>query len=204
MLSLNVHFRECVLSVCRTSALGSLLGIALVMLMAAPAKADVLTYTWTPGSTFTFDDGSTATLSGTFTYTTQGLALPGPVTGTSITVTGPGVETGTYAIGVVGANFIQYLSASGAVLIIDHIGVNVVFTDPNPSLVATTVECHSCDNQLIVQQSNVEISATLTSDVVPGVPEPSTWAMMILGFAGIGFMAYRRKNSYNKMAFNAA
>jgi len=27
-----------------------------------------------------------------------------------------------------------------------------------------------------------------------GVPEPSTWAMMILGFAGIGFMAYRRKN----------
>jgi len=26
------------------------------------------------------------------------------------------------------------------------------------------------------------------------VPEPSTWAMMILGFAGIGFMAYRRKN----------
>jgi hypothetical protein len=27
------------------------------------------------------------------------------------------------------------------------------------------------------------------------VPEPSTWAMMILGFAGIGFMAYRRKSS---------
>jgi PEP-CTERM motif len=28
---------------------------------------------------------------------------------------------------------------------------------------------------------------------VSAVPEPSTWAMMILGFAGIGFMAYRRK-----------
>ena len=28
----------------------------------------------------------------------------------------------------------------------------------------------------------------------PGVPEPSTWAMMILGFAGVGFMAYRRKS----------
>jgi hypothetical protein len=25
------------------------------------------------------------------------------------------------------------------------------------------------------------------------VPEPSTWAMMILGFIGVGFMAYRRK-----------
>jgi hypothetical protein len=29
---------------------------------------------------------------------------------------------------------------------------------------------------------------------VAAVPEPSTWAMMILGFAGIGFMAYRRRN----------
>jgi hypothetical protein len=26
------------------------------------------------------------------------------------------------------------------------------------------------------------------------VPEPSTWAMMILGFFGVGFMAYRRRN----------
>ncbi len=26
------------------------------------------------------------------------------------------------------------------------------------------------------------------------VPEPSTWAMMIIGFAGVGFMAYRRRN----------
>ena len=29
----------------------------------------------------------------------------------------------------------------------------------------------------------------------PAAPEPSTWAMMILGFAGIGFMAYRRRKS---------
>lgn len=28
----------------------------------------------------------------------------------------------------------------------------------------------------------------------PGAPEPATWAMMLLGFAGVGFMAYRRKN----------
>jgi hypothetical protein len=29
---------------------------------------------------------------------------------------------------------------------------------------------------------------------IAAVPEPSTWAMMILGFAGVGFMAYRRKS----------
>jgi PEP-CTERM motif len=36
--------------------------------------------------------------------------------------------------------------------------------------------------------------------VAPAVPEPSTWAMMILGFAGIGFMAYRRKSKPALMA----
>jgi hypothetical protein len=31
------------------------------------------------------------------------------------------------------------------------------------------------------------------SNVAAAAPEPSTWAMMILGFFGVGFMAYRRK-----------
>ena len=35
---------------------------------------------------------------------------------------------------------------------------------------------------------------------ISAVPEPSTWAMMILGFAGVGFMAYRRKSKPALMA----
>jgi hypothetical protein len=35
---------------------------------------------------------------------------------------------------------------------------------------------------------------------IGGVPEPSTWAMMILGFAGVGFMAYRRRNGALRLA----
>ena len=34
----------------------------------------------------------------------------------------------------------------------------------------------------------------LTVGIASAVPEPSTWAMLLLGFAGIGFMAYRRKS----------
>lgn len=30
---------------------------------------------------------------------------------------------------------------------------------------------------------------------VAAVPEPSTWAMIVLGFAGVGFIAYRRKRA---------
>jgi hypothetical protein len=39
--------------------------------------------------------------------------------------------------------------------------------------------------------------------VSPSVPEPSTWAMMILGFAGIGFMAYRQSRKDNGPALAA-
>jgi hypothetical protein len=35
----------------------------------------------------------------------------------------------------------------------------------------------------------------VSEDSIPAVPEPSTWTMMILGFAGIGAMAYRRKQN---------
>jgi PEP-CTERM motif len=31
-----------------------------------------------------------------------------------------------------------------------------------------------------------------SSVVAPGTPEPSTWAMMVLGFAGLGYAGYRR------------
>jgi hypothetical protein len=40
---------------------------------------------------------------------------------------------------------------------------------------------------------SITIATDLTS--TSAVPEPSTWAMMLLGFAGIGFMAYRRKQN---------
>ena len=33
-----------------------------------------------------------------------------------------------------------------------------------------------------------------------GVPEPTTWAMLLLGFVGIGFMAYRRKSDALRLA----
>lgn len=53
-------------------------------------------------------------------------------------------------------------------------GGNLIFTELGPSN----------------QQGNLLDDVVLTA-----VPEPSTWAMMILGFLGLGFMGYRRKFS---------
>jgi hypothetical protein len=54
------------------------------------------------------------------------------------------------------------------------------------------------DNVLFFQQGVDNASINLGA-----VPEPSTWAMMILGFAGIGFMVYRRSRK-STMAPSAA
>jgi hypothetical protein len=43
------------------------------------------------------------------------------------------------------------------------------------------------------------VTYDLTS-LAADVPEPSSWAMMLLGFAGIGFMAYRRKTGSLRLA----
>jgi PEP-CTERM motif len=54
-------------------------------------------------------------------------------------------------------------------------------TSPAEELYSTSSPLH---------QSFVDGQPSLTT----GVPEPSTWAMMILGFCGVGFLAYRRKS----------
>lgn len=51
------------------------------------------------------------------------------------------------------------------------------------------------DSYLVTLTVDEPTGAVLNlSETINAVPESSTWAMMILGFAGIGFMAYRRKS----------
>jgi hypothetical protein len=56
-------------------------------------------------------------------------------------------------------------------------------------------------NTLVVELTDTGPPTAFRIDGFAGaVPEPSTWAMMILGFAGVGFMAYRRKSKPELMA----
>jgi hypothetical protein len=47
----------------------------------------------------------------------------------------------------------------------------------------------------VAPQSNSDISIGLDKISISAVPELSTWAMMILGFLGVGFMAARKKSN---------
>jgi hypothetical protein len=63
----------------------------------------------------------------------------------------------------------------------------------NAAIVGGVLEVN-WQNQLFAQGDTVVVNFS------PAVPEPSTWAMLLLGFAGVGFMAYRRKTKAALMA----
>jgi hypothetical protein len=45
-------------------------------------------------------------------------------------------------------------------------------------------------------QTDANLQFQLTNATISAVPEPSTWAMMILGFLGLGYIGYRRRNTF--------
>jgi hypothetical protein len=56
-----------------------------------------------------------------------------------------------------------------------------------------TLSINDVSVQLGGPNSNPLVPVTGLITVTTAVPEASTWAMMILGFIGVGFMAYRRQ-----------
>lgn len=69
------------------------------------------------------------------------------------------------------------------------------FANPTPTLEIFTSswQVHSGLDGGTLNQGNFTLEAPVLA--APAVPEPSTWAMMILGFLGVGFMAYRRRSN---------
>jgi hypothetical protein len=84
------------------------------------------------------------------------------------------------------------------------LALNVSTSDPNApefgSLAApfsyTYVTGGDNLGHFIFGADNLSLFSNTVTQTNPAsaVPEPSTWAMMILGFAGLGLMAYRRKS----------
>jgi hypothetical protein len=131
-------------------------------------------------------------------------------TGTMVTVVNPGVEFGYQDP----ANTITVDITSSQIFITD-----VLITNGTNSPLMFTLKDSAFSNITSVLDnfagsdfSLVGDTFTFTTSSFPGpgtftavfnvgaVPEPSTWAMMILGFASVGFMAYRRRSKPALMA----
>jgi hypothetical protein len=72
----------------------------------------------------------------------------------------------------------------------------------NPLIVESIPETGTVQNLGPAFTSLFDLNTQLPAiNVMSGVPEPSTWAMMLLGFAGLGFVGYqsagRRRAAWN-------
>jgi hypothetical protein len=205
----------------------ALLGALLASALVAPAKAAVVTWTY-DFSLSDFAGGHAGgpspfgTISGSFTLTFDNAVTQiNQTVGLTInSLTGVTVDTplafsyfpfnGAYFITVGG------LPSSGTLLFnTNDFSLSLKFADPNsldsPSFSLCAEPGFSCGT--LSQPSWFASGATVSSvaDVFSAragtieatagaVPEPSTWAMLILGFAGVGAMAYRRSRKDRNLA----
>jgi hypothetical protein len=93
---------------------------------------------------------------------------------------------------------LQYINSSPSYL---NLGPGTTDIGPNSSSSAISFTGSLQDPPYTLSLFDINHNAFIfsgntngTSGVLTAVPEPSTWAMLLLGFAGLGFMAYRRKS----------
>jgi hypothetical protein len=156
----------------------------ITLAMTMPTRADTIdTYTLSSGTTFRFFDGNVETATATLQVDATNHTLIGG-TVTLVTLQGKGTEAGVYTFGAQATGpFDSSSSTNGDTMVLASGLQNGLHEE-----FITEV------NIIGSSFSNPGVNLSLTSSVTTAVPEPSTWAMMILGFAGVGFMAYRRRN----------
>ena len=69
-----------------------------------------------------------------------------------------------------------------------HATSNVVFTTPTLAAGAHTLNIFYADRQHVDATFSLNLLSSGVTITPPGVPEPATWAMMVLGFGAIGAM----------------
>ena len=152
--------------------------------MTMPMRADTIdTYTLSPGTTFRFFDGNveTATANLQVDATTHTL-IGGTIT--LGTLQGKGTETGVYTFSSQATGPFDSSSSTNGDTMVLASGLQNGLQEEFITEV----------NIIGASFSSPGVNLSLTSSVTTAVPEPSTWAMMILGFLGVGFTAYRRRN----------
>jgi hypothetical protein len=165
----------------QTRRFGFILGIGAALICVygiSPASAATITYTFDVGTSFTFMDGGTGDLTGTFTINPPS----GPFSGEDVVVTG-GPLAGTYApFDNDGGEALVYRGETQPILFVAF-SSNLNSAPENPLLTSVSV---------LDGPDAFKVTGGGTLSPTLSVPEPSTWAMMLLGFAGLRYAGYRK------------
>jgi hypothetical protein len=92
----------------------------------------------------------------------------------------------TFSEAIVGGGM-NLITSLGTISFYDYLTYGTVFD------FTSTIRLGSYDTNIVLNDGNNGNSfGTAHLVVTTAVPEPSTWAMLLLGFLGVGFVAYRR------------
>ena len=184
--------------------------VGLASLMAAPvARADIFNFSFNGAfvnGSGTFDaslDGSglfynVTNATGTITDSDPQSAVQGTSTITGIDFSSPIFTTSNRLYFPAGPNSDQGYSNTSSFLDTGGITVTATLGLTNLSINLFDLSdsyglANSVDDPNGTGPSAPPINEAISTFAVAAVPEPSTWAMMILGFIGLGFVAYRRR-----------
>ena len=163
---------------------------ALLLLSARSAEAVIYNYSLA-GPTSSLSNGTLTADSGTQTVTAAEFTS---LSGDDYFLSGPQGIISTFPFS--GEYFIALATGSGE-------GLELLVSPTTLFAGQTTVIDPQLSDFTIGAEPAGSVSGTLViGSAVSAVPEPSTWAMMILGFAGVGFMAYRRKRGAALKSFD--
>ena len=169
----------------------SLVALAFAATLGIPhvASAAIYNFSFTPNTVFF---GGATSGSGTFTTLDTSKTVGGQTAFEIISVSGTVNGFAITAPTNVANGYGNYFTTGPSFL--DGTGVTFKTTANSGQNTITFFNQSNNGIYRVNTQSNGSSEyVNATSSVVAAVPEPSTWAMMILGFLGLGFMAYRRK-----------
>jgi hypothetical protein len=168
----------------RNSSIGKLaLASSALCLLTTASYADV---TYLVSGTFT--DG--ATLSGDYVINTYGDLSGWDLTTTTSSISGYNYTPSTTFLSGCGSDCLSFNRTSPAYLG----GLQLTFTVPLGSYGPVGVD-YSASWENYSYTAGGEPIRYFTNLTVTGVPEASTWTMMLLGLAGLGFAGYRASRS---------
>jgi PEP-CTERM motif len=114
----------------------------------------------------------------------------------NILITLPKSTAFSFNYGTFGASPVTFLLSNGDEVTQGSTGSGYAV----PNFVGVTDKSAFTTILVTSSDSNLNLNDLVFGSAVAAVPEPATWAMIILGFVGLGFMTYRRKSKPELMA----
>jgi hypothetical protein len=172
-------------------ALVGALALAALATPSAPASAGLLTFDWS-GAGFVFDDGAGGNPSGAIKLNPPSQSF----SSSNIVVNGDENESATYTPSKNEGSSLIYSNSAGSLEFQFSSNLN---SGPASSLLESVV-WSSSDGETIEDASTVVGGVKMIESATSVVPEPSTWALLGVGFAGLALAGMRRRRGADAAA----